>query len=75
MYSISLLVMYSSLFAKYSPGDRPSSYALNLPTSAVLFTACKIYSPGDLPVANGADEYDDADQVASAVPVHRNGNF
>jgi hypothetical protein len=49
MYSTSLLALYSSMFAKYSPGD--------------------------LPVANGADEYDDADQVASAVPVHRNDKF
>jgi hypothetical protein len=49
MYSTFLLGLYSSLLAKYSPGD--------------------------LSVANGADEYDDADQVASAVPVHRNDNF
>ncbi len=49
MYSISVLVLYSSLLGKYSPGD--------------------------LPIANSADEYDYADQVASAVPVHRKDNF
>jgi hypothetical protein len=49
MYSVSIIVLYSSLLAEYSPGD--------------------------LPVANGADEYNDADQVASAVPVHRKDKF
>jgi hypothetical protein len=50
-----------------------STFLLALYSS--LFAKYAKYSPGYLPVANGADEYDDADQVASAVPVHRNGNF